>query len=127
MIREYGRRGVRLMLVPAWDFRADGRLHARMAVVRGVEYGFALARAAAWGRLTASDAYGRVISEMTTSEDHPVVLVADVRLSPPRRTVYSVLGDMLGWVAVLGAMSLMAMGLVRRIRRRTPKKIFSGV
>jgi hypothetical protein len=33
-----------LMLVPAWDFNADGWLHARMAVLRGVEGGYAIVR-----------------------------------------------------------------------------------
>ena len=69
MIREYGERGVTLMLAPSWDFGADGRLHARMAVMRGVENGFALARAATDGRLTLSDRYGRIIAEAVTRSD----------------------------------------------------------
>jgi apolipoprotein N-acyltransferase len=105
MIREYGRRGATLMLAPAWDFGSDGRLHSRMAVVRGIENGFALARAAANGRLTVSDAYGRIIAEAVTSSEKPVTVVADVGLTS-RRTVYSQIGDVFAWVMVAGAASL---------------------
>jgi hypothetical protein len=42
--REYAADGANLMLVPAWDFNVDGWLHSRMAVLRAVENGFALAR-----------------------------------------------------------------------------------
>jgi apolipoprotein N-acyltransferase len=116
MIREYGRRNVRLMLVPAWDFVADGRLHARMAVVRGVENGFAVARAAAMGRLTVSDAYGRVVAEATTSEQAPATLVADVDLGPGA-TPYVRLGDAFGWLTIFGAITLAVVGLLPRGRQ----------
>ena len=116
MIREYGRRDVRLMLVPAWDFVADGRLHARMAVVRGVENGFAVARAAAMGRLTVSDAYGRVVAEATTSVQEPTRLVADVALGPGG-TAYVRLGDAFGWLSILGAITLLMVGLLPRGRK----------
>ena len=42
--RAYGQRGVRFMAVPAWDFVRDARYHSRMAVTRGVENGFTIAR-----------------------------------------------------------------------------------
>jgi apolipoprotein N-acyltransferase len=55
--------GIRLMGVPAGDFGKDAWLHARMAIMRGVENGFAIVRAANEGLLTASDAEGRVIAQ----------------------------------------------------------------
>ena len=65
--RAYGQGGVRVLAVPAWDFVTDGRLHSRMAVVRGVENGFAIARAARNGLLTFSDAYGRILAELPSN------------------------------------------------------------
>ena len=50
--RQYAAEGANLMLVPAWDFNLDRWLHARMAVLRAVENGFALARSARNGLLT---------------------------------------------------------------------------
>ncbi len=58
-IRADAAKGVRLMGVPAGDFGADAWLHARIAVMRGVENGFALVRAANEGLVTVSDAEGR--------------------------------------------------------------------
>src|SRR5690606_12885271 len=116
MIREYGRRGAVLMFVPAWDFTLDGRLHARMAMVRGVENGFAMARAAAMGRLTVSDAFGRIVAEAVTSDRGPTVLVAEVGLTS-RRTIYSRIGDAFAWLTVAGAV-LLVVSLV--LRRRGP-------
>ncbi|MEO8016750.1 MAG: nitrilase-related carbon-nitrogen hydrolase [Pseudomonadota bacterium] len=105
MIRGYGERGVQLLLVPAWDFVLDGRMHSRMALVRGVENGFAIARAAAAGRLTASDRYGRIIAEASTSPTAPVTVVTELGLKGGG-TWYVRLGDAFAWgcVACLAAL-----------------------
>ena len=55
--RRYGRAGVQAMLTPASDFDVDGVFHSRMAVLRGVEQGFSVIRAANHGVLTVSDPY----------------------------------------------------------------------
>ncbi|HEU4653128.1 MAG TPA: nitrilase-related carbon-nitrogen hydrolase [Steroidobacteraceae bacterium] len=106
LFRDYGNGGVRLLLVPAWDFVKDGRLHSRMAVMRGIENGFAVARAAATGRLTVSDAYGRIIAEAVTSRDQPVTLVAEVGLTTAG-TLYSRIGDVFAWLLVLMTAALL--------------------
>lgn len=116
MIRGYGERGVQLMFAPAWDFVADGKLHARMAVVRGVENGFALARAAANGRLTLSDRYGRIVSEAVTDPAEPTSLVAGVGLRGGG-TIYTRVGDVFAWFATLLAFGLVATSLVRKTTR----------
>ncbi|MGE5127809.1 MAG: nitrilase-related carbon-nitrogen hydrolase [Betaproteobacteria bacterium] len=96
--REYARRGAGLLLVPAWDFGVDGWLHSRMAALRGVEGGFAVARSARGGRLTVSDDRGRLVAE-STSDSAPVAsLRASVRVGSPG-TPYARLGDWLGWLA----------------------------
>src|SRR5262249_10920407 len=46
--REYGRQDVRLMLVPAWDFGRDNWQHSRVAILRGVEDDYTIARAERW-------------------------------------------------------------------------------
>jgi apolipoprotein N-acyltransferase len=120
MIREYGEHGVTLMLAPSWDFGADGRLHARMAVVRGVENGFALARAATDGRLTLSDRYGRVVAEAVTSRDDATVLTADIGLRSGG-TPYVRYGDVFAWIAVGAAAVLVGFRLATRSRILLPE------
>ena len=51
MGRDYANDGAGLLLVPAWDFVGDGWLHGRMAILRGVESGFSIARAPKQGIL----------------------------------------------------------------------------
>ncbi len=101
--REYGRRDVRLLAVPAWDFVVDGRLHFRMALARGIENGFAMVRAAEQGLLTVTDGYGRTIAWKTSGPE--ALLVADVAPGPGA-TFYTRTGDWAGWLAVGLAASL---------------------
>jgi len=91
----YAARKANLLLVPAWDFGLDGRLHSRMAVLRGVEGGFAIARAARRGSLTLSDDRGRIIAE-TTDEKGDAQLVGDLPLYQTR-TLYGQWGDWFAW------------------------------
>lgn len=78
MGRDYSNDGVGLMLVPAWDFVADGWLHGRMAILRGVESGFSIARSPKDGLLTASDDRGRVLAQEASNAAPFVSLVAEV-------------------------------------------------
>lgn len=63
--------GVRLMGVPAGDFNRDAWIHGRMAIMRGVENGFAVVRAASNGLVTASDDRGRLIASKMDSPAGP--------------------------------------------------------
>jgi apolipoprotein N-acyltransferase len=92
----YAERGAQLLLVPAWDFGIDGWLHSRMAIMRGVESGFAIARAARTGRLTLSDDRGRVLAE-ASSETHDAELVGDLPLRDTH-TLYARWGDWFAWL-----------------------------
>lgn len=113
MIRGYGERGVELLLVPAWDFVSDGRMHSRMAVVRGVENGFAVARAAAAGRLTVSDRHGRIVAEAVTNPDRPVAVVTEVGLLGGG-TPYVRFGDVFAWLCIAGTILLLVWRIVVR-------------
>ena len=93
------------MLVPAWDFDKDGWLHASMAIVRGVEGGYSVARSAREGLLTVSDPQGRLIAEPVASASAEAMLVASVPVGKGR-TLYSRIGDVFAWMCVAIAVSL---------------------
>jgi apolipoprotein N-acyltransferase len=95
----YARLGASLLLVPAWDFGADGWLHSRMAVMRGVESGFAVARAARSGNLTLADSRGRVVAEKS-DEQGDAHLTANVALFDAG-TLFARWGNWFAWVCVL--------------------------
>ena len=114
MIRDDAQEGIRIMYVPAWDFVADGWLHARMAIMRGVEDGFSVARAARDGYLTASDAYGRVVAGAPTSPVGFVVVNVSLPLGPGD-TIYKSIGDVFAWLCI--GLTLV-LGLVALLRGR---------
>jgi apolipoprotein N-acyltransferase len=112
--RLYGEAGAGLMLVPAWDFVVDGSWHGHIAVMRGVEDGFSIARAAKNGFLTVSDDRGRIVGEVSSSSAPFTTLLVDV-LSAHSRTVYQVLGDWFAWVAI----ALLVFVLLQMVRLRS--------
>ena len=100
----YAARGAQLLLVPAWDFGVDGWLHSRMAIMRGVESGFAMARVARSGRLTLSDDRGRVVAE-ASSETHDAELVGELPLRDTR-TPYARWGNWFVWLDLAALLAL---------------------
>jgi apolipoprotein N-acyltransferase len=97
--RGYGRAGVGLMLAPAWDFKVDGLWHGHIAVMRAVEDGFSLARAAKNGLLTLADDRGRIVAE-TASNAAPFALVLSNVRAGHDATLFLLLGDWFGWCAL---------------------------
>jgi apolipoprotein N-acyltransferase len=113
--RDYGRAGVALLVVPAWDFGADEFLHSRMAVMRGVESGFSVVRAAKRGYLTVSDNKGRILAE-AASDAAPFSTLLARAPAVHADTVYVRFGDWFAWLAPVA----LALGLGQLFRRRRP-------
>ncbi len=109
--REYAADGVDLLLVPAWDFNLDRWLHARMAVLRAVENGFALARSARNGLLTLSDNRGRIIAEAATVPGRFVSISGTLNVAR-EKTFYTRTGDWFAWLCVATFVVLVASRLL---------------
>jgi apolipoprotein N-acyltransferase len=97
--RQYGRAGAGLMLVPGWDFNVDGAWHGHIAIMRGVEDGFSVVRAAKDGFLTISNNRGKIVDEMRSNAAPFAVMIATVPAGHSW-TLFQVLGDWFGWVAI---------------------------
>ena len=109
-IRSDAESNIHIMAVPAGDFQRDGWIHARMAVLRGVENGFAVVRAANDGLLTISDAQGRVLARKPYQPNGVYWLVADVPLGPGP-TLYTRIGDVFAWLTIFLAATLSGFAL----------------
>jgi apolipoprotein N-acyltransferase len=121
--RRYGHEGVGLMLVPAWDFNMDRWWHGHIAVMRGVEDGFSVVRAAKDGYLTVSDDRGRIMAE-TRSDSAPfATLLADVPAGHDG-TLYVLMGDWFPWFAL--ATLVFALIQLYRLRRWQPDNFSNG-
>jgi apolipoprotein N-acyltransferase len=93
--RELAAHDVRVVMAPASDWTGSEIIHQRMAVVRGVESGFSLARAALGGMLSASDSRGREIAARAPLRGEVTVATANLPLGTGR-TLYSRTGDWFG-------------------------------
>lgn len=113
LVRQYGKAGAAALLAPAWDFDQDAWLHSRMAVVRGVENGLAVARAAREGLLTVSDDRGRILAEGHSA----LTGMTTVTAALPRQgsaTLYTALGDWAAWASA--GLLLLALGALTRTK-----------
>ena len=112
--RQYGKAGAEVLLVPAWDFDLDRWSHGHMAVMRGVEDGFGIVRAAKQGNLMVSDYRGRILGEARSDAAPFATLLADV---PEVRceTFYARWGDWFAWLALATA----AVASMQMFRRRS--------
>jgi apolipoprotein N-acyltransferase len=116
--RRYAQRGASILLVPAWDFGADGWLHSRMAVLRGVEWSFAVARAARGGRLTLSDDRGRILAEADSAAAEVVSVLAMVRPGAGG-SLHARLGDAFAWMCCGALAWVLALALAPSRRARS--------
>jgi apolipoprotein N-acyltransferase len=119
--RRFGSYGATLVLAPAWDVGADAWLHSRMAMLRGVESGFWMARSAREGLMLVSDPYGRVTAQQPSRADMSRL----VALVPPQsamRTIYVLIGDAFGWACLAAGLGLTLASLVLAVRRKGTAK-----
>lgn len=116
MLREDALVSPNLYTVPAWDFDRDAVWHARLAIMRGVENGFAVARAANDGLLTLSDAYGRVLGVKATAEGGMVTLRGDIPRGPGQ-TLYGRIGDSLAYICLALSVLLLAVAVFAKSER----------
>ncbi len=122
--RDYARSDARLMLVPAYDFDVDDWLTARMTVLRGVESGSTIARAARNGISLVSDRYGRVIAERRSDAKLSTLLV-QAPADPGDPTYYALFGDLFGWGCVLAWLILIALRTTGSATPRSGERVRS--
>lgn len=104
-IRSDAAKGIHLMGVPAGDMGIDGWQHGIMSVMRGVEGGFSIVRAAHDGLVFASDAQGRLVALKKDAPAGLTMIVADLPLgSGP--TLYTRIGDVFPWLCGMFAFAL---------------------
>ena len=119
--RELAAHDVRVVMAPASDWPGSEMIHQRMAVVRGVESGFSIARAARGGMVSANDSRGRQIAARETVRGEDAIATADLPLGTGR-TLYSRSDDWFGHLCVLLTILLMlrlavSIGYAARMRR----------
>lgn len=116
-VRQAGRNGTDILLVPSNDNRAVDPMHTQMAVYRAIENGVSLVRQASGGLSVVTDPYGRVLASMDHFVASEWAMVAQVPTHGVP-TLYSVIGDVFGWLAVVGFAGIVTWAVVAAIRGR---------
>jgi apolipoprotein N-acyltransferase len=119
--RGFGQREAAVMLVPAWDFQRDAWMAASMTRMRGIESGFAVVRSARDGLLSVSDAFGRVLSVAQSRSMPGTSLFARAPVGPRIATIYTRIGDLLGWICV----AAMGLWIPWAMMRKGDRSIFA--
>lgn len=105
----------RVLAVPAWDFEEDAYGHARVAIMRGIENGVAVARSARRGLLTLTDPYGRLVNRRASTGDATMTLVGDLPIGEGAgHTLYSRIGDVFAWISLVIGAGLLALAFAKR-------------
>ncbi len=111
---------VRMVVAPASDWQGSELIHQRMSVVRGVESGFSLARAASGGLLSANDSRGRLIAAPAPVHGENTMAFANLPIGTGR-TLYSRIDDLFGRLCVIFAILLtlrLAVGVLASAQTR---------
>ena len=115
--KEYGRKGVDILFVPARDFKGSEKWHSKIALFRGIEQGFSIVRSANEGISTISDYFGRIIEKEESFQVEKSILIGDV---PSKRqiTLYSRWGDWFVYLILFLLGGIVLEYIVRIIRPR---------
>lgn len=116
--RGFAARDAGVMLVPAWDFHLDGWMGANMTKLRGVESGFVVVRSARDGLLSVSDAYGRMLAVADSGALPGTSLLANVKVGPRLSTIYTRIGDVLGWICAAAGLAMLVMSRLRARKKQ---------
>jgi apolipoprotein N-acyltransferase len=113
VIRQVSQKGVDILLVPSFEpTTANIVAHSQMAPFRAIENGVSIFRPTSQGISQAIDPYGRLLGSMNHTTASETVLVAQV---PNRHifTIYSVVGDLFGWLTVAGFVFMVGWAILR--------------
>ena len=118
VIRQVSRQGVDILLNPSFE-PTEGNItaHSRMASFRAIENGVSIFRPTSQGISLAIDPYGRTLGSMDATRVSERVFVVQL---PNHRvtTVYSLVGDLFGWLAAAGFAFIAGWGIVRGRKAR---------
>jgi apolipoprotein N-acyltransferase len=99
-IREFGKKKVDILCVPANDWKEITPYHANISAFRGIENGFSVIRTTGNGLSAAFNSDGSKISELNYFNSPQRILYADVQ-THKRCALYPLVGDFLPWLSLL--------------------------
>ena len=112
-IRQAGKKNVDIMLNPSYDIpKSTGPSNS----LRAIENGFSLVRPVYNGYSYAVDYNGKILAHMDSDKTEDGIMYADVPTKGVK-TIYSIIGDLLGWLCVLGLLGFIALTIRNRKKK----------
>lgn len=105
--RAYALAGTQIMLVPALDFAVDAWMSSRITALRGVEGGYAVARAASHGISSVSDRFGHVVAERPSGRSASLLVMRTRVPTSGGSTPYVHFGWLFGWLCAVITLCLL--------------------
>jgi apolipoprotein N-acyltransferase len=123
LVRQAGRAGVDILLVPSSDWAQVTDALTQQAVLRAVENGVSVVRPARQGTSTAVDHQGRVLGQDTgwfsgdpAATDHTLTVAVPIHgATTPYARLF---GDVLGWLSIAGLLAAAVAVFLARRRSR---------
>lgn len=112
-MRQAGRNGTDILFSPTLEWRAINPQSVASAVLRAIENGVSILRAADNGRSFAIDPYGRILATVDHFQADERAVVAQLPTHGVF-TLYSVIGDVVPWASIAGVVVLAVWGILRK-------------
>ena len=108
-IRQAGKHNVDIILSPSYDWpKSTSPSYA----LRAIENGFSFIRPTYNGISFAEDYNGKILAQMDSDKTENGIMYADVPTKGVK-TIYSIIGDLLGWLCVLGLGVFVVMSVIK--------------
>jgi apolipoprotein N-acyltransferase len=112
--RQAGEQQVDIMLNPSFDYpKSTGATYS----LRAIENGFTMIRPVYNGFSYAVDPNGKLLASMDSDNTNTGIMYADVPTQGVN-TLYTQIGDVLGWICVVGLVGLIPLSIVLRIKQK---------
>jgi apolipoprotein N-acyltransferase len=86
--------------------------------MRTIENGFSLVRPSQHGFTVAADYNGKILNQMYFTDQGDGIMYAELPMQGVN-TLYTEIGDVLGWICVIGLLGLIPLGIVLRIKLKS--------
>lgn len=120
VVLQAGRNGTDLLFTPSLVFPEMDPIFAQYSVTRAIENGFSVIHVSDMGLSVVTDPYGRILAATDHYPQGERVIVAQVSTKGVS-TLYPIIGELFGWLAVLGTVILILWGVVQSLHSRKVK------
>jgi apolipoprotein N-acyltransferase len=120
-LKQAGRKGTDILLVPSGDWKAIDPYHAYMAGLRGIENGVSVIRPVSRATSIVTDPFGNLLAstDFYTSEDKTIVAEVPIK---GVNTIYNRIGDILPYLAMVFTSYILIEILCIRMRNKKRAK-----